>query len=83
MARARTLRLAGIKTQCSCFDALRRFQHYPGAIRSHKLRPSRAGSLILYRSERPLPDWLPALTSRMMSSPMRWALAESVIIFIP
>jgi hypothetical protein len=71
MARARTPRLAGIKTQCSRFDALRRFQPYPGAIRSHKLRPSRAGSLILYRSERPLPDWFPALTSRMMSSPMR------------
>jgi putative SOS response-associated peptidase YedK len=80
MARAKTQRLAGIKTQCSRFDALRRFQPYPGAIRSHKLRPSRAGSLILYRSERPLPDWFPALTSRMMSSPMGWALAESVII---
>ena len=83
MAPATIPRLAGIKTQCSRFDALRRFQPYPGAIRSHKLRPSRAGSLILYRSERPLPDWLPALTSRMMLSPMRWALAESVIIFIP
>ena len=70
MARVRTPRLAGIKTQCSCFDALRRFQPYRGAICSHKLRHSRAGSLILYRSERPLSDRFPALTSRMMSSPM-------------
>jgi hypothetical protein len=80
MARARTPHLAGIKTQCSRFDALRRFQPLPGAIRWQKLRPSRAGSLILYRSERPL---FPALTSRIISSPMRWALAENVIIFIP